>query len=183
MRQIDARLAPRRGVAVKDEGLAALQVGAAAGERAEPQLRPLQVDKDADRAAGLFLHIADHRDPLPHPIMRSMAHVDAEDVRAGGEQGRDGLSVGRSRPESRDDFDAAAAGLHWRSPIIAALTAKVRFGRGSRSVELADLRICLVGQLHRPALRILAGVDFEEPGSVVTAYKAILSAVDLELAI
>jgi hypothetical protein len=112
-----------------------------------------------------------------------MAHVDAEDVRAGGEQCRDGLSVGRSRPESRDDFDAAAAGLHWRSPIIAALTAKVRFGRGSRSVELADLRICLVGQLHRPALRILAGVDFEEPGSVVTAYKAILSAVDLELSI
>ena len=184
MRQIDARLAPRRGVAVKDEGLAALQVGAAAGERAEPQLRPLQVDKDADRAAGLFLHIADHRDPLPHPVMRSMAHVDAEDVRAGGEQGRDGLSVGRSRPESRDDFDAAAAGLHWRSPIIAALTANVRFGRASRvSKRSRGSGICLVGQLHRPALRVLAGVDFEEPGSVVAAHKAILSAVDLELAI
>ena len=94
MRQIDARLAAGGGVAVKDEGLAVLQFGGAAGERAEPELRPLQVDKDADRAAGLFLDIADHRDPFAHPVMRSMAHVDAEDVRAGGEQGRDGLAVG-----------------------------------------------------------------------------------------
>ena len=140
MRQIDARLPAGRGVAVKDEGLAALQVGGAAGERAEPELRPLQVDKDADRAAGLFLHIADHRDPLPHHVMRSVAHVDAEDVRAGGEQRRDGLSVGRSGPEGGDDFDAAATGLHWRSPIIGGAYRQVRFGLGSRSVDVRGLR-------------------------------------------
>jgi len=66
----------------------------AAGERAEPELRSLQVDKDADRAAGFFLHLADHRHALPHHVMRRVAHVDAEDVRAGGEQRRDGLPVG-----------------------------------------------------------------------------------------
>ena len=185
MRQIDARLAPGRGVAVKDEGLAALQVGAAAGERAEPELRPLQVDKDADRAAGLFLHIADHRDPLPHPVMRSMAHVDAEDVRAGGEQGRDGLSVGRSGPESGDDFDAAATGLHWRSPIIGGAYRYVRFRPGLadqsnlRAAQGFAWSVSCTVQLFE----VLAGVDFEEPGSVVAAHKAILSAVDLELAI
>ena len=86
MRQIDARLAPGRGIAVKDEGLAVLQLGGAVGERAEPELWPLQVDKDADRAAGLFLHIANHRNPLSHSVMRSMAHIDAKDVGAGGEQ-------------------------------------------------------------------------------------------------
>ena len=115
MRQIDARLAAGRGIAVKDEGLAVAQVGAAAGERAEPELRPLQVDEDADRAAGLFLHLADHRDPLPHPVMRSVAHVDAKDVGAGGEQGGDGLAVGRSGAERGDDFDAAATDLQLRS--------------------------------------------------------------------
>src|SRR3984957_13725139 len=43
--------------------------------------------------------------------------------------------------------------------------------------------VCLVGQLHRPALGVLAGVDFEEAGAVVAAPKAILPAVDLELTI
>src|SRR6202041_862834 len=139
MRQIDARLAPRRGVAVKDEGLTALQVGGAVGERPEPELRPLQIDKDTDWAAGLFLHLADHRDPLPHHVMRSMAHVDAEDVGAGGEQGGYGLSVGRSRPERGDDFDAAAAGLHWRSPIIGGAYRKVRSAGARGQSNFADL--------------------------------------------
>ena len=115
MRQIDARLAAGSGVAVKDEGLAVAKVDAAACERAEPELRPLQVDKDADRAAGLFLDLADHRDPLPHPVMRGVAHVDAKDVGAGGEQGGDRLAVGRGGAEGGDDLDAAATGLHWRS--------------------------------------------------------------------
>ena len=136
MRQIDARLPARRGVAVENEGFAVAQVGGAVGESAEPELRPLEVDKDADRAAGLFLHLADHRDPLPHHVVRSVAHVDAENVRAGGEQRRDGLSVRRSGPEGGDDFDAAATGLHWRSPMIGGANRQVRFRLGSRSVDV-----------------------------------------------
>ncbi len=106
-----------------------VQVDGVADERAEPELRPLQVDKDADRAAGLFLHLADHRHTLPHHVMRRVAHVDAKDVRAGGEQRGDGLAVGRSGAEGGDDFDAAATGLHWRSPIIGGADRSVRFGR------------------------------------------------------
>ena len=106
MRQIDARGSAERRVAVESEGVALVQVDGAAGEGAEPQLRSLQIDEDADRAAGLFLERADHRHPLAHDVMRGMAHVDAEDVGAGGEQVGDGLAVARGGAEGGDDLDA-----------------------------------------------------------------------------
>ena len=118
MWEVHARLPAGRGVAVEDEGLAVPQVDGAVDECAEPELRPLQVDKDADRATGLLLDVADHRDPLAHPVMRSMAHVDPEHVGSGGEKRSDGLAVSRSRAERGDDFDAAAAGLQLRSSTI-----------------------------------------------------------------
>ena len=70
---------------------------------------PCRSTSIADRPAGLLLERADHRHPLAHRVMRGVAHVDAEDVGAGGEQSRDGLAVGRGRAEGGDDLDAAAA--------------------------------------------------------------------------
>jgi hypothetical protein len=50
--------------------------------------------------------------------MRGVAHVDAEDIGAGGEQMGDGLAIGRSGAKGRDDLDAAAAMvLQLRPPI------------------------------------------------------------------
>ena len=113
MRQIDARRSAERRVAVESEDVALAQIGAAAGEGAEPQFRSLQIDEDADRAAGLFFERANHRHALAHDVMRGVAHVDAEDVGAGGEQGRDGLAVARGGAEGGDDLDAAATGLQF----------------------------------------------------------------------
>ena len=93
-----------------------LTSGATAGEGAKPELRALQVDEDADRAVHFFLERADRRHPLAHPVMRGVAHVDAEHVGAGGEQGGDGLAIVRGGAEGGDDLDAATAtGLQWRS--------------------------------------------------------------------
>ena len=117
MGQIDARRAARGGVAVEGEVRRPC-----AGRRAPPanapslQLRALQVDEDADRAAHLLLERADRRHPLAHGVMRGVAHVDAEHVGAGGEQGGDGLAIVRGGAEGGDDLDAATAtGLQWRS--------------------------------------------------------------------
>ena len=66
MGQIDARRAAEGGVAVKGEGVALMQVSAAAGEGAEPEFWPLQVDQDADRATDLLLERANHRHSLAH---------------------------------------------------------------------------------------------------------------------
>ena len=43
----------------------------AAGESADPQLRTLQIDQDADRPAVLVLDRADRRDQLAHPLVRA----------------------------------------------------------------------------------------------------------------
>ena len=64
MRQIDARRVARRRIGVEHEAVAVLHLHRAAGEGAEPQLRPLQIDQDADRAAGVALDAADRRRPV-----------------------------------------------------------------------------------------------------------------------
>ena len=116
MRQINSGQVAWGWIAVQHEGVALAQVRAPVGKRAEPQLRPLEVDQDADRAAGLLFERADHRHPLAHRVMRGVTHVDAENVDAGGEQPGDGLAIGGGGAEGGDDLDAAAAmGLQWRS--------------------------------------------------------------------
>jgi hypothetical protein len=112
VRQIDPRRSAQRRIAVQSEDVALVQVCAAVGERAESELRPLQVDEHPDRTAGLLFERADHRHALAHDVVRGVAHVDAEDVGAGGEQGGDGLAVARGGAEGGDDLDAAATGLH-----------------------------------------------------------------------
>src|SRR4029453_11228438 len=83
MRQLHAVVVARRLVGIEYEALAVLELGRAFGESAEPQFWPLQVDQDADRAAIARLDIADGRDQFAHLVMRRMAHVDAEYIRAG----------------------------------------------------------------------------------------------------
>ncbi len=80
MGQLNARGVARRRIGVERESVPLVQFGAAVGEQAEPELRPLQVDEHADRPARLLLERADHRDPRAHVVMRGVAHVDAEDV-------------------------------------------------------------------------------------------------------
>src|SRR5271154_587222 len=92
-----------------------MEVRAASVEDAEPELRPLQVDEDADRAARLLFERANHRHALAHDVVRSVAHIDAKDVSASGEQGGDGLAVARGGAEGGDDLDATATGLHLHS--------------------------------------------------------------------
>ena len=67
-------------------GVALAQLHAAGLEFADPQLRPLQIDENADRAIEFLFERADHRDALAHRVVRGVAHVDAEDVGAGLEQ-------------------------------------------------------------------------------------------------
>ena len=174
---MDARRSAERGVALEGEEVALVEVHGAAGEGAKPKLRPLQVDEDADWTARFLLERANHRHALAHDVMRGVAHVDAEDVGAGGEQGGDGLAVARGGAEGGDDLCSAATDLHFTSPTIGGAC------RCAHRSANRTLRIRLVGQLHRPALGVLAGVDFEEAGAIVAAHKAILPAVDLELAI
>ena len=82
MGQLDARrVAGRRVVESRTKRLADGQLDRLVGEGADAQLRPLQVDEDADRAADLGLDLADGRHQLAHEVVVGVAHVDAEDVR------------------------------------------------------------------------------------------------------
>ena len=63
-------------------------------EGADPQLRALQIDQDADRPAVLGLDLTDQPDELAHALVARMAHVDAEDVGAGLEQRGDHVPAG-----------------------------------------------------------------------------------------
>ena len=66
--------------------LALVDHGRAVGEGAEPQLRPLQVDQNADRAIVFGFDRADRSDQLAHPLVIGVAHIDAKHVGAGLEQ-------------------------------------------------------------------------------------------------
>jgi hypothetical protein len=86
MRQLHAAVVAGRLVGIEREALAVLELRGAFGERAEPQLRSLQIDKDADRPAVAALDIANGLHQLTHLVVRGVAHVDAEHVRTGLEQ-------------------------------------------------------------------------------------------------
>ena len=107
MRQVDAMDVARRGVGVEREFGALLQHDGAVLECADAQLGALQVDENADRAAAFLLDLADHGDALAHAVVIGVAHVDAEEVRAGVMQRGDSGLVGGSRPKGRQDLAAA----------------------------------------------------------------------------
>src|SRR3546814_8030191 len=94
MRQVDAGRVARRRVGIEDEALALYQLRRAALERPDPQLRPLQIDEDRRRAAGVLFERADRGDRLRMPVMVAMAHIDAKGVGAGAVERRDhGVTV------------------------------------------------------------------------------------------
>ena len=191
MRQMHAGGVAGRGIGVEDELLALVEVGRVVLERAEPQLRPLQIDQDADRPAILGFDRADRRHELAHPVVAGVAHVDAKDVGAGREQAADHAPVAGRRPERRYDFGPP---LPPHRPLLPGAGRAHRCGRrrvaprwtaGWRRADCrpaAALRRLLAGfgELHRPG-RLLAGIDLEKAGAVVAARQAIADAADGEL--
>ena len=83
MRQLHPSGVARRRIGVEDKFLAPVDFGRAVLERAEPQLRTLQIDQDADRPVIFRLYSADIGHQLTHPVVIGVAHIDAEDVGAG----------------------------------------------------------------------------------------------------
>ncbi len=134
MRQESARGVARRVVAIEHEGVAFFHHHRAADEAAEPQLRALQVDENADRPAAVFFRAADRLDQLAHLVVAGVAHVDAEDVDAGGEQPRDHLGARRGRPQRGDNLGAAQAS-HFFGPVVGGCTRGWRLGPGTRGVS------------------------------------------------
>ena len=158
------------------------------------ELRALQVDQDADRAAIAALDIADGLDQFAHLVVRGVAHIDAEHVGAGLEQLADHRAVGRGGAKRCQDLDAAQAshcllpgaggrpdppggvppgafGIPGRPPGPPGA-----FGIPGTRCEGVSLAF---GQLHGPGA-LLAGIDLEEAGAVETARQAILGALDGE---
>jgi hypothetical protein len=98
MRQMHTRAIAGVGVGVEGECRAVVEHGGAAGESADPKLRSLKVDQDADRPAVVLLDLADRIDHLAHAVMRRVTHVDAEHVGAGLEQPPDHGGVAGGGP-------------------------------------------------------------------------------------
>ena len=109
MRQADPGRVALGRIEVEAEARALGEQHRAGGEGAAAQLRPLQVGEDADRPAELRLDLADQRVPAGDVLVGAVAHVEAEDVRAGEEQAADHLVAVGGRAEGRDDLDVALA--------------------------------------------------------------------------
>ena len=86
MRKVYARVVAGRLVGIERKALPVIELCRTFGEGTKTQLRPLQVDEDADRAAVAAFDIANGLDQIAHLVMRRVAHVDAEHVGTGLEQ-------------------------------------------------------------------------------------------------
>ena len=106
VRQVRALGVAGRGIIIEDENLAIGERGRTGCEAADPELGPLKVDQNADRAAVLALDVADRRHELAHAVVGGVTHIDAEDVGAGLEQVCDDAAVRGRRTEGRDDLGA-----------------------------------------------------------------------------
>src|SRR5690606_40728786 len=89
------------------------QIDMAAGNLADPELRSLQIAQYPDWPADLLLHRADAGNEHPHVVVAGMAHIDAEDVGAGDEQGLDRFLVRGGRSERREDLGLPVAPHSW----------------------------------------------------------------------
>ena len=100
----------RRGVEVHPEFRAFDQILAAvAGEGADAQFGALKVGKDADRPTGVSLYLADDLVAGGDIVMCAVAHIQAEHIGSGFEQGADcGVIVG-CRPQCGHDLYIAKA--------------------------------------------------------------------------
>ncbi len=106
MRQLHALGVAGRRIGVEHEVLTLVDLGRAVLEGAEPQLRALQIDQDADRPAVFGFDRADRGHQFAHPLVIGVAHIDAKHVGAGLEQPADHVAIAGSRTERRHDFGA-----------------------------------------------------------------------------
>ena len=97
----------RRRIGIEHEVSPGTSVARPVLEFADAQLRALQVDQDADRPAVAVLDGADRGDQLAHPLVRGVAHVDAEDIGARLEQPGDDRPLGGGRTERCHDLGPA----------------------------------------------------------------------------
>jgi hypothetical protein len=107
MRQRRARLAACRRIEIEAKRFAGHEIDEAVGKRAHAQLRPLQVEQDADRPPGIALDPADDLEALAMLLVRAVAEVQAEHVGAGVEQRAYGGGVRARGPERGDDLGVA----------------------------------------------------------------------------
>ena len=112
MRQMHAAQAADRFAADEGQHVAFVELDRARLELADAELRPLEVYEAADRARGLDLKIAHDAVGLAQALMRRVAHVHAEYVRARMEQASHRLFVVGGRTERGDDLDPAIS-PHW----------------------------------------------------------------------
>ncbi len=103
-----AGVARHRGQ-VEAEGSARSAAHASGLEGAHPQLRPLHVGQDADRAARFRFQRADDGDVGGVVVMAAMAEVQPEHVGAAAEQPAEHVSRAAGRADGGDDLGAAAA--------------------------------------------------------------------------
>jgi hypothetical protein len=92
------------------EGRALGEVGLAARELAEPDLRALEVEQDADRASALVGDLADDLVHLPVVVVGAVGEVQAGHVHAGANQLLDLLARRRGGPQRADDLRASVHG-------------------------------------------------------------------------
>ena len=91
MRQRHPVTVAGRGVEVEADAGPFLDHERPFGHRAEPQLRPLEVGQDGDRAAGPGFDIAHDIEAFPVVLVAAVAEIETENVGARVEQGLDDL--------------------------------------------------------------------------------------------
>ena len=112
MRQADALGVAGRRIGIEGKGLADQKIHAAARKSSDAQLRPLQIDQNADRLADALLDRPDHGDGLAHGLGIGVAHIDAEHIGAGAPELVDRGFVIGGRAERGQDLTSAAAPFH-----------------------------------------------------------------------
>jgi hypothetical protein len=78
---------------VQEERFSYHKVCSIGGEFTDPQLRPLQIHQNADRASGVGLDFADNTKKFGQPLMGGMAHIYAKHISARFEQASDCFSI------------------------------------------------------------------------------------------
>ncbi len=89
VRKIDAAQSADGLAADETQNVAFGELDAAGFELPDAQLRPLQIDEDADRTGELGFDLADNGVSLAQHLGRRVTHIDAEHVGARLEQGAD----------------------------------------------------------------------------------------------
>ena len=109
MRQVHAAKPSHRLAADETHYVTLGEPNGARFELADAELRPLQIDQNADRAGELELDLVNDGVCFPQELWRRMTHIDAKNVGARLEQSADHLFVVGGRTEGGDDLDSAIA--------------------------------------------------------------------------